>query len=68
VSANHAARAFSAAYDAMLRRFTMTPEPRDVATRGARTRVQVWGAPDDLTFGQPARVNQHVVDFLSRRP
>lgn len=36
------AAAFASAYEAMLARWTMTPEPRDVATPGATTRVQVW--------------------------
>jgi pimeloyl-ACP methyl ester carboxylesterase len=40
------AAAFSAAYDAMLARFSMKPEARDVATPGATTRVHVWGRPD----------------------
>jgi pimeloyl-ACP methyl ester carboxylesterase len=39
------AAAFRAAYDAMLRLWTATPESRDVVTPGARTRVQVWGDP-----------------------
>lgn len=40
------AAAFASAYEAMLARWTMAPEPRDVATPGASTRVQVWGNPD----------------------
>lgn len=40
------AAAFASAYEAMLARWTMTPEPRDVTTPGASTRVQVWGKPD----------------------
>ena len=38
---------FAGAYEAMLRLWTTTPEPRDVPTGdGTTTRVQVWGKPD----------------------
>jgi pimeloyl-ACP methyl ester carboxylesterase len=38
--------AFASAYEAMLRRWPVEPEPRDVVTEGALTRVQVWGPPN----------------------